>query len=73
MKNFNHAFCLANAVVDLERSMEKPPNSGITPHRRAKVRKVFEKINVREKRAGELLARASVFLPGPAHESLQLG
>ncbi len=73
MENFNHAFCLAIAVVDLERRMEKPSNSRITPHGRAKVRKVFQKIDVREKRVGELLAGARVPLPRPAHERLQLG
>ena len=73
MENFDHALFFVNAVIDLQRRVEKPPNRSKTFHRRAEVRKIFEKINVVEERVGKLLARARVFLPRPAHDRLQVG
>lgn len=72
MKNFNDMLLGVNAVVDLQRRVEKLPNSRIALHRRADVRKLFEKIDVAEKGIGKLFAGSRVFLPRPAHDSLQV-
>ena len=62
-KNFNNTLRFANTVVDLQRRVEKLPNSGITLHRRTDVRKLFEKIDMAEKGIGKLFAGSRVFLP----------
>ena len=61
MENFDHALFFVNAVIDLQRRVKQPPDRRKTLHRRAEVRKVFEKINVVEKRVGKLLASARCF------------
>ena len=61
MEYFDHALFFMNAVIDLKRRVEKPPHRRKTLHRRPEVWKVFEKINVVEKRVGKLLASARCF------------
>lgn len=71
-ENLNEAFFLSNAVEDLQRRMKQPSNTRITLHRGAKVREVFEKVNVVEKRVAKTLAGFRVVLPRPSHDSLKV-
>jgi hypothetical protein len=73
MQNFNCSSALVQAVVDVERRMEKSPELRMSHYRSADVRKGLKQFDVVEKIIGKLLGCFRMFLPRPFENFFQIG
>ena len=72
MQNFNGFPVLVEAVVDVERGMEKPPDLRMSFYGSADVRKGLKQFNVVEKIIGKLFGCFGMFLPRPLENFFQI-
>ena len=72
MQNFNRSPVLVEAVVDVERGMEKPPDLRMSFYGSADVRKGLKQFNVVEKIIGKLLGCFGMLFPRPLENFFQI-
>ena len=73
MQNFNSASVLVQAVVDVERRMEKPPELRMSFYGSADVREGSKRLDVVEKIIRKSLGRLGMLLPRPLENLFQIG
>ena len=73
MQNFNGSPVLVQAVVDVKRRMEKPPDVRMSFYRSAHVRKGLKQFKVVEEIIRKLLGGFGMLLPRPLENFFQIG
>ena len=63
MENLNYSSVFVQAVIDIERRMEKPPDPRVSNYRRAHIREGLQKFDVGEKIIDKLGRRLRMLLP----------
>jgi hypothetical protein len=65
VQNFNSSPVFVQAVIDVERRMEKPPDVRMSFYGRTDVREGLQELDVIEKIIGKLLGCFGMLLPRP--------
>ena len=73
VENFNGSPVLVEAVIDVERRVEKPPDVRMPFYWRADVRKGLQELEVVEKIIGKLLGCFGMLFPRPLEDFFQVG
>lgn len=73
MQNFNCSSVLVQAIVNVERRVEKPPEPRMSFYGSADVRKGLKQFDVLEKFIGKLLGCYGMLIPRPLENFFQIG